>query len=164
MKSPSIVIATPATFDSGARTEPVPSQNVLSGAPAMRIWNVVRSHDLTSDVVVWECTAGRFVCQYRQDEVVMVVGGEVFVTDEQGVERRLGPGDLGFFPAGTSCVWHVPESVRKIAVLRETMWRPAGLVLKLWKRLLRVIGLPVFRPATAPQRALRPDVRVRKPS
>jgi uncharacterized cupin superfamily protein len=110
---------------------------------------VVRSHDLTSDVVVWECTAGRFECHYYQDETVMVVAGEVFITDEKGEERRLGPGDLGFFPAGTSCIWRVPESVRKIAVLRETMWRPVGLGLKIWKRLLRIVGLPAVRLAAA---------------
>jgi uncharacterized cupin superfamily protein len=110
---------------------------------------VVRSHDLTSDIVVWECTAGRFECQYHQDEALIVVAGEAFITDDKGEERRLGPGDLGFFPAGTSCIWRVPESVRKIAVLRETMWRPVGLGLKIWKRLLRIVGLPAVRPAAA---------------
>jgi hypothetical protein len=71
----------------------------------------------------------------------MVVAGEVFITHENGKERRLGPGDLGFFPAGTSCIWTVPVSVRKIAVLRETMGRPVGLGLKIWKRLLRIARL-----------------------
>lgn len=106
----------------------------------------MRSHDLTSDIVVWECTAGRFECHYSQDEVVMVVAGEVFITHQNGEEQRLGPGDLGFFPAGTSCVWRVPVSVRKIAVLRETMWRPVGLGLKIWKRLLRTVGISAARP------------------
>ena len=59
-----------------------------------RTWKVLRSHDLTSDIIVWECTAGRFECQYSQDEAVIIVGGEVFITDEKGEERRLGPGDL----------------------------------------------------------------------
>jgi hypothetical protein len=77
----------------------------------------------------------------------MVVSGEVFITDEKGEEQRLGPGDLGFFPAGTSCVWRVPERVRKIAVLRECWWRPLGLGLKVWKRLLRVAGIHVPRGA-----------------
>jgi uncharacterized protein len=137
----SIVITTPATFDHGAQTQPVLPRWVLSGAPVTRTWNVLRSRDLTSDIVVWECTAGRFTCQYSQDEAVMIVAGEVFITDQKGEERRLGPGDLGFFPAGTSCIWRVPESVRKIAILRETMWRPAGVALKIWKRVLRVTGL-----------------------
>jgi len=146
VRGKSIVIATPAAFEGGATTQPVLSRWVISGLPVTRTWKVVRSHDLTSDIVVWECTAGRFECHYSQDEVVMVVAGEVFITHQNGEERRLGPGDLGFFPAGTSCVWRVPVSVRKIAVLRETMWRPVGLGLKIWKRLLRTVGISAASP------------------
>ncbi len=138
-----ILIETPATFDAGARTQPVSPACVVQGTPVMRTWNVVRSHDLTSDVVVWECLAGTFECHYRQDEVVMVVDGEVFITDETGVERRLAAGGLGFFPAGTSAVWRVPERVRKIAVLRETMARPMGFGLKVWKRVRRIAEVPL---------------------
>ena len=83
----------------------------------------------------------------------MIVAGEVFITDEKS-ERRLGPGDLGFFPAGTSCVWRVPERVRKIAILRETMWRPAGIALKIWKRMLRITGLSA--PALGAQKKSQP--------
>ena len=121
--------------------QPVLPRWVLSGVPMTRTWQVLRSHDWTSDIVVWECTAGSFECHYNKDETVMVVSGEVFVTNENGVERRLGPGDLGFFPAGTSAVWRVPDRVRKIAVLRECWWRPLGFGLKVWKRLLRMAGL-----------------------
>jgi uncharacterized cupin superfamily protein len=106
-----------------------------------RTWKVLRSHDWTEDILVWECTAGRFECHYSQDETVMVVSGEVFITDQNGEEQRLGPGDLGFFPAGTSAVWRVPVCVRKIAVLRECWWRPLGFGLKVWKRLLRTAGI-----------------------
>jgi hypothetical protein len=139
MQSKSILVTTPA-FDGGSAAPSVISTNVLSGMPIMRTWNILRSHDLTSDLMAWECTAGQFECRYWQDEVVMIVSGEVFVTDEKGEERRLGPGDVGFFPAGTTSIWRVPERVRKIAVLRETMWRPAGIALKIWKRLLRMVG------------------------
>jgi uncharacterized cupin superfamily protein len=119
MKPKSIVITTPSTLEAGARTQPVLPRWVLSGAPVTRTWDVLRSHDLTSDIVIWECSAGRFECQYTQDEAVIVVEGEDFITDETGQERRLGPGDLGFFPVGTSCTWRIPERVRKIAILRD---------------------------------------------
>jgi uncharacterized protein len=54
----------------------------------------------SSVILVWECTAGRFHWHYVKDEVLVVVVGEAFVTNEKGEERRLGPGDLAFFPAG----------------------------------------------------------------
>jgi len=138
--SKSIVLTTPATFEIGARTAPIFPSWVLSGTPVARIWSVASSHDRTSDIVVWECTAGRFKWHYAQDETVMVVSGEVFITNEKDEEQRLGPGDLGFFPAGTSCEWRVPEKVRKIAILREPMGRPLGLGLRIWKKLLRIGG------------------------
>jgi len=90
MKPKSIVITTPSTLEPGARTQPVLPRWVLSGAPVTRTWDVLRSHDLTSDIVIWECSAGCFECQYSQDEAVVIVEGEVFITDEKGEERRLG--------------------------------------------------------------------------
>jgi uncharacterized cupin superfamily protein len=139
--SKSIVIATPATFELGSLTQPILPSWVLTGAPVSRTKNVVRSHDWTENLVVWECSAGRFQWHYSQDETAVVVSGEAFITNEKGEERRLGPGDVAFFPAGASCTWRVPECVRKIAVVRETMWRPLGFGLKVWKKLLRITGI-----------------------
>jgi len=139
--SESIVITRPLTFEPGAKAEPVVPAWVLEGVPLTRFWDVVRSRDRTSNIVVWECTAGRFEWHYTSDETVVVISGEVFITTQKGEEQRLGPGDLGFFPAGTSCVWRVPERVRKIAILRQTMWPPLGLVLRIWYRLMRITGL-----------------------
>ncbi len=147
--SKSIILTTPPTFELGAQTQPILPSWVISGAPVSRTWNVARSHDLMSNIVVWECTAGRFEWHYSNDETIMVVSGEVFITNEKGEERRLGPGDLGFFPSGTSCTWRVPERVRKISVLREPMWRPLGLGLKIWKTLLRIAGMTAVRLAGA---------------
>jgi EutQ-like cupin domain len=56
--------------------------------------------------------------------------------------RQLRPGDLVFFPAGSSCTWRVTVCIRKSAVLRETMWPALGLALKVTKKLLRM-NLPV---------------------
>jgi uncharacterized protein len=137
----SILIATPAAFELEAQAQPILPGWVLSGAPASRTRNVVRSHDFTSNIVVWECTAGIFEWHYNKDEILFVIAGEAFITDEKGEERRLGPGDIAFFPAGTSCTWRVPELIKKIAVVRETMWRPLGLGLKACKKLLRVAGI-----------------------
>lgn len=139
--SKEIVTATPATFELGPQTVPILPSWILSGTPVTRSKNVVRSHDWTSNIVVWECTAGSFNWRYCKDEVVIVISGEAFITNEKGEERRLGQGDLAFFPAGSSSTWRVPEGVRKIAVLRETMWRPLGFGLKVWKKLLRMAGI-----------------------
>jgi uncharacterized protein len=121
--------------------EPIPQEWILTGAPISRSKNLVRSRDLTSSVVVWDCSAGSFRWHYGQDETVYFISGEAFLIYENGEERRFGPGDLAFFPSGTVCHWRVDDYVKKIAVLRESMWPPLGFCLKAWKKLLRVVGL-----------------------
>jgi uncharacterized cupin superfamily protein len=135
----SIVMATPASVD--LDPEPIPQEWILSGTPVARSKNLVRSRDWTSSVVVWDCTAGRFTWHYSQDETILVISGEAFLLLENGEERRFGPGEVGFFPSGTTCTWRVADYIRKVAVLRESMWRPLGFCLKAWKKLLRVMGL-----------------------
>jgi len=135
----SVVMATPANVE--LQPEPIPQEWILTGAPVARSNNLARSRDLTSSVVVWDCTAGSFRWHYGQDETVFFISGEAFLIYENGEERRFGPGDLAFFPSGTICHWRVDDYVKKVAVLRESMWRPLGVCLKAWKKLLRVVGL-----------------------
>jgi uncharacterized cupin superfamily protein len=132
-------MATPANVE--LNPEPIPQEWILSGEPVARGKNLVRSRDWTSTVVVWDCTAGSFRWHYSQDEAILVISGEAFLMLENGTERRFGPGDVGFFPAGTTCTWRVAEYIRKVAVLRESMWQPLGFCLKIWKKFLRVVGL-----------------------
>lgn len=139
--SKQIITAYPEVFELDANAKPIIPAWVVSGEPVTRTGKVVRSHDWTSNIVIWHCTAGSFKWHYAQDEVVIIVSGEVFITNEKGEEYRLGPGDLAFFPAGSSSLWRVPHEVRKIAVLKETMWRPLGLALKASKKLLRMAGI-----------------------
>jgi uncharacterized protein len=133
----SIVIADPATVTLG----PAPIQPgwIVEGKPEARAKELARSGDGTSVVVAWSCTAGRFHWHYSVDETVHIISGEVFVTDEDGLERRLGPGDMAFFPAGSSSMWHVPSRVRKLAVCRHSLPQPLGFALRAWKKLVAVL-------------------------
>jgi len=127
----------PATVE--LQPEPIPPEWILSGAPVARSHKLLTSYDWTSTIVVWDCTAGRFTWRYGQDEVILVVSGEAFLINDKGEERRFGPGDIGFFPAGTLATWRVADYIRKVAVLRETMWRPLGFILKVSKKLVRIV-------------------------
>ncbi len=86
----------------------------------------------------------------------MVVSGEAIMTNEKGEERRLGPGDIGFFPAGTTCTWWVPDHIRKIAVVKENIWRPLGFGVKVWNNLMRAAGFSAKSPiSSVPKRKER---------
>jgi len=136
-----IVTVSPATLELGRQTVPIMPSWVLGGSPVTRSKSVTRSHDWTSNLLVWECTAGQFEWHYAKEEVVVITSGEVYITDNKGEERWLGPGDVAFFPAGSSAVWRVPQHVRKVAVVRESLWRPLGFSVKVWKTLLRKAGI-----------------------
>jgi uncharacterized cupin superfamily protein len=135
--SKSIVMAAAGATD--LKPAPIPADWILNGTPHARNKELATSHDGTSSILVWDCTAGRFNWHYTEDEIVVVTSGEAFITSETGEERRLGPGDMGFFPAGTSCTWRVPNHVRKVAVFRQPMPRPLGSALRAWNRLLRSV-------------------------
>jgi uncharacterized cupin superfamily protein len=137
--SKSIVMATPATVELAPAS--IPADWILSGTPTA--WNkeVARSHDRISQIVVWECTEGHFKWHYSKDESVIVVSGEAFLVNDDGRELRFGLGDVGFFPAGSTCTWRVPGRFRKVAVIREPMWRPLGFAVKAWNRLLSIAGV-----------------------
>ena len=135
--SMSIVIADPATV--ALELAPIAPDWIVEGNPVARAKELARSDDGTSVVVAWSCTAGRFHWHYSVDETVHVISGEVFVTNDDGHERRLGPGDMAFFPAGSSSTWRVPTSVRKLAVCRHSLPQPLGLALRAWKKLIAVM-------------------------
>ena len=78
--------------------EPIPSDWVLSGSPEARCKKLVRSNDWTSHVVVWDCTPGSFKWHYSMDETIIIISGEAFMINNNGEERRFGPGDRPMHP------------------------------------------------------------------
>src|SRR5437016_9698191 len=97
--SKTIVTASPATLDLD-HPGSIPPDWVLSGKPETRSKMLGRTHDWTSNIVVWECAAGSYTWHYNQDEVIIVISGEGFMTNGKGEERRFGPGDVGFSRQG----------------------------------------------------------------
>jgi len=137
--SKSIVMATATSVELSDSS--VPAEWVISGTPKAWVREVSRTRDRNSQVVVWECTAGHFTWHYSKDESVVVLSGEAFLIQPDGNEIRFGAGDVGFFPAGVTCEWRVPGPFRKVAVMREPLWKPLGYAMKAWNRIAQIIGL-----------------------
>jgi uncharacterized cupin superfamily protein len=106
---------------------------VTEGKPGSRSKTLSVSKDRLSDVMLWECTAGQFNWHFVRDEVIFALSGEAIILESDGSERRMAAGDVAFFPAG----------------LRETMTRPEGYVLKVWKKMVRIAFPFTAAPATA---------------
>jgi uncharacterized cupin superfamily protein len=135
--SQAIMIAAAASADD-LGSAPISPDWVLEGSPEARSKLLAKSHDGTSSIMVWECTAGRFNWYYNEDETVVVISGEVFISTKDGEERRLGQGDMGFFPAGSSCTWRITDRIKKVAVLRKDLPHPLGFGVRGWHKILRI--------------------------
>lgn len=114
---------------------PIRPDWILAGDPVARNAVLARSDDRLAMTLLWDCTAGLFRWVYDQDETIHIIEGGVTLTLPDGRIERVGPGDVVFFPAGTSAVWHVDAYVRKLAVFRETAPRPVALLVRLVAKL-----------------------------
>jgi len=134
-------IGIPLSIGDALKTElqpdPIPSEWILADRPRTHSRVVGKSHDHTMTVAVWECTRGRFNWNYAKDELLYVLSGEAIITTEHGERRRLRVGDIAFFHAGSTCTWQVTDQIRKLAILREPLPRPAGILLATWNRVKR---------------------------
>jgi uncharacterized protein len=130
-----IVFACPAEIE--LASDPICPDWIVEGEPQARSRRLAESADGTASVMAWSCSAGRFDWRYAVDEAVHIISGEVFVTDHNGQTKRLGPGDMAFFPAGSSSRWYVPNEVRKLAVCRHNMPRLFGTLLRVWNKVAR---------------------------
>ncbi len=133
-----VLIADPAAVE--LNPDPIRREWILSGAPRACSRILARSRDWLSILVVWECSAGRFRWRYTRDEMLVVVSGSARITDERGLERRFGPGEVVFFPRGARCIWSIEDRIRKIAMVRETLWPPLGLAAKVCKKVARSLA------------------------
>jgi uncharacterized cupin superfamily protein len=115
--------------------------HVADGSPKMATNILATSHDGNSIVWVWECSVGSFVWHYGEDETVYIISGEVFISTENGEERRLGQGDMAVFPGGVSCKWRVTAPVKKIAITRKDLPLPVGFGVRACHKLARTLGL-----------------------
>jgi uncharacterized cupin superfamily protein len=131
-----VVAANPATVELAA--SPFPAEWVLEGRPQARATAIARSGDGAMTVIAWSCSKGSFRWQYDVDEMAHILSGEVFITDESGTERRLGPGDTVFFASGSTCLWRITEDIRKVAVCHVAVPRLVSLGLRAWNKLCRI--------------------------
>ena len=125
---------------------PINASWILEGNPQARNRVLFKSFDGTAWTMVWECTAGRFNWFYTCDETVHVLEGSVTLTTPTG-SVTIEAGNTVFFPAGSWATWQIDNYIRKVAFLRQTLPGPAGMMLRVWKRMVdRYVVKPVSVP------------------
>ena len=119
----------------------IPAKWLISGEARTRSKLLGRTQDRLAYAMYWECGAATFNWHYGNDEFMVILSGEVFVKSEDGGERRYGPSDFIFFPAGSEATWRVPDHIRKIAILKNSVNQSAIRISKVWDKLLELAGL-----------------------
>lgn len=97
---------------------------ITGGDPVARAAELSRSADQSAFTVVWDCTAGTFDWTYHLDETIYILEGSIVLTDSGNPPRRLGPGDVVFFPKGSRVSWEVEGYVKKVAYFRRVVPNP----------------------------------------
>jgi uncharacterized protein len=134
MRGSSVAYSSTAADDVKLAPSPINEGWIVEGAPEARSAILSRSRDETACTIMWDCTAGKFRWFYDFDETIHILEGSVSIDDGQG-PRRVGPGDVVFFPVGSSALWEVETYVRKLAFCRKTLPAPIGAAVKILRAL-----------------------------
>ncbi len=118
---------------------PINPDWILEGNPIARNAELSRSRDGTACTLVWDCTPGKFVWHYHMDETIHILEGSIVLDDGNEPPRRLGPGDIVFFPAGARVRWHVETHVRKLAFFRRVLPKPVELITRALRKTKKLV-------------------------
>ncbi len=66
---------------------------------------------------VWECSPGRWRRQVMEREFAWFVSGRARFIPDTGEPLDISPGDAIWFPAYTTGIWDVTETIRKIYLI-----------------------------------------------
>jgi uncharacterized cupin superfamily protein len=118
---------------------PIHPDWILAGTPHARFGSHSQNVDGWAETAHWDCTAGRFRWHFGWEETVVILEGEVRVTDSAGTTTVLRAGDVAYFPARSWFTWEVDDYVRKIAFCRRPVPRVARLLSDLPSRLRKLL-------------------------
>ena len=62
---------------------------------------------------IWEKEVSQFPWEYDTKETCLIIDGKIKVTNEDGEQFHISPGDYVVFPQGMKCTWNISENVRK---------------------------------------------------
>ena len=113
------------------RDAPIEPDWILEGNPVARAAEHVRSADDSSFSALWDCTAGTFRWHFNWDETVIILEGEVHITDEDGNAYTLRAGDMGYFAARSWATWRIDNYVKKAAFIRRPFPSPIAALYRL---------------------------------
>jgi hypothetical protein len=103
----------------------IPVADLVSGSPKQRGRYTFNAPDIGLSAGVWDCTAFEAkIGPYSVDEFMMLLEGQVTVTEASGRVTRVNAGESFIIPRGLNCAWKQDGYVRKIFVIYENPAAP----------------------------------------
>lgn len=91
---------------------------VISGDPTTNVWKYFVHPSGQMNAGIWDCQAGRWEIEsHPNNELCVIVEGDVNITDETSASYHLKPGDSFVLPQGMKTTWNVETYVKKIFVV-----------------------------------------------
>mgnify|MGYP000049861177 CR=1 FL=1 len=106
----------PVTAEGPGETERPDAEKLISGDPEFTTWNLEESDGLYCGI--WKATPGKWRVSYDEWEYFRILSGVSVLTDAEGQEIRLRPGDAHVIRPGFSGTWEVIETTTKDYVIR----------------------------------------------
>jgi hypothetical protein len=145
------------------QSAPINPSWILEGTPAARNRLIAPSTDRFGWTMLWDCTAGKFNWHYTIDETVHIIEGSVTVTAADGTTFTLTPGDIAFFPSGSTAHWHVENYVRKVAYCQKPVPSIFALPLRALRRIFtplrKIFSFVKFEPMLDPAPKFEPGFK-----
>ncbi len=94
------------------------NETVIEGDPVETGHNFFTDNTGQLTAGVWECTpCTTRTDSYPVDEFCYILSGTVVITDGDGHAETFKAGDCFVIAKGSSCTWHMPETMRKYYVI-----------------------------------------------
>ncbi len=97
-------------------SRPAP-ERIVAGDPVHTTWNIVDRGD-GFFCGLWQSTPGRWRVAYDEWEYFRILSGHSILTDSEGNEHHLRPGDSWILQPGFRGEWEVVETTLKDYVIR----------------------------------------------
>ncbi|MBS3941671.1 MAG: DUF861 domain-containing protein [Actinobacteria bacterium] len=109
-----------------AATTPLVAQGQRAGAdrgdPQVCSHAIHRDDRSGAVAGLWTCTPGSWPVPPRDNtEVAHILSGRARITDADGHEKLVGPGDVLVLPVGWAGRWEIIEEVRKVYVIVDAL-------------------------------------------
>ncbi|MBA5777904.1 DUF861 domain-containing protein [Stappia sp. F7233] len=95
------------------------AEKVVSGDPLQTIWNCYTDKTGHFSAGIWQGEPGKVHVNYTEEEVCVLLEGEVRLTDGEGNGETFRKGDAFAIPAGFRGTWETVERAKKIYVILE---------------------------------------------